>query len=109
MLALVIAASQSTEMLLWTAGAFVVIQQIESNLISPLIQHRTVELPPVLSVLAVLAFATVFGPTGLVLAVPLTVVFYVLIKKLYVRETLGESTHVPGEKGGGSHNSRKSQ
>jgi hypothetical protein len=39
----------------------------------------------------------VFGPTGLVLAVPLTVVFYVLIKKLYVRETLGESTHVPGE------------
>ena len=107
--ALVIAASQSTEMLLWTAGAFVVIQQIESNLISPLIQHRTVELPPVLSLLAVLAFATVFGPTGLVLAVPLTVVFYVLIKKLYVRETLGESTHVPGEKGGGSHHSRKSQ
>jgi predicted PurR-regulated permease PerM len=95
--ALVIAASQSTEMLLWTAGAFVVIQQIESNLISPLIQHRTVELPPVLSLLAVLAFATVFGPVGLVLAVPLTVVFYVLVKKLYVRETLGEPTHVPGE------------
>jgi predicted PurR-regulated permease PerM len=95
--ALVIAASQSTEMLLWTAGAFVLIQQIESNLISPLIQHRTVELPPVLSLLAVLAFATVFGPTGLVLAVPLTVVFYVLVKKLYVRETLGEATHVPGE------------
>ena len=84
-------------MLLWTAGAFVVIQQIESNLISPLIQHRTVELPPVLSLLAVLAFATVFDAIGLVLAVPLTVVLYVMIKKLYVRETLGEVTHVPGE------------
>jgi predicted PurR-regulated permease PerM len=95
--ALVIAASQNTQMLLWTAGAFVVIQQIESNLISPLIQHRTVELPPVLSLLAVLAFATVFDAIGLVLAVPLTVVLYVMIKKLYVRETLGEVTHVPGE------------
>ena len=95
--ALVIAASQNIQMLLWTAGAFVVIQQIESNLISPLIQHRTVELPPVLSLLAVLAFATVFDAIGLVLAVPLTVVLYVMIKKLYVRETLGEVTHVPGE------------
>ena len=85
--ALVIAASQSTQMLLWTAGAFVVIQQIDvPNLISPLIQHRTVELPPVLSLLAVLAFATVFDAIGLVLAVPLTVVLYVMIKKLYVRE-----------------------
>ena len=95
--ALVIAASQNIQMLLWTAGAFVVIQQVESNLISPLIQHRTVELPPVLSLLAVLAFATVFDAIGLVLAVPLTVVLYVMIKKLYVRETLGEVTHVPGE------------
>src|SRR4051812_3061603 len=33
----------------------------------------------------------------LVLAVPLTVVAYVLVKKLYVRETLGEPTSVPGE------------
>jgi predicted PurR-regulated permease PerM len=37
------------------------------------------------------------GPLGLVLAVPLTVVVYVLVKKLYVRQTLGEETSVPGE------------
>jgi predicted PurR-regulated permease PerM len=95
--ALVIAGSQSTEMLLWTTGAFVVIQQVESNLIAPLVQHRTVELPPVLSLFAVLAFGVVFGPVGLLLAVPLLVVAYVLVKKLYVRETLGEETPVPGE------------
>jgi predicted PurR-regulated permease PerM len=95
--ALVIAGSQSADMLLWTAGAFVVIQQVESNLIAPLVQRRTVELPPALSLLSVLAFGVVFGPLGLVLAVPLTVVAYVLVKKLYVRETLGEATAVPGE------------
>jgi hypothetical protein len=30
--------------------------------------------------------------------VPLTVVVFVAVKKLYVRETLGERTDVPGEK-----------
>jgi predicted PurR-regulated permease PerM len=95
--ALVIAGSQSTEMLLWTAGAFVVIQQIESNLITPIIQREAVSLPPALALLSVLAFGVVFGPLGLILAVPLTVVAYVLVKKLYVRETLGEATSVPGE------------
>lgn len=95
--ALVIAGSQSGEMLLWTLGAFIVIQQIESNLITPLVQRETVALPPALSLLAVLAFGVAFGPAGLVLAVPLTVVAFVLVKKLYVRETLGEATPVPGE------------
>jgi predicted PurR-regulated permease PerM len=95
--ALIIAGSQSTEIFLWTLAAFVVIQQIESNLIAPIVQRETVSLPPALSLLSVLAFGVVFGPLGLILAVPLTVVAYVLVKKLYVRETLGEETRVPGE------------
>ena len=73
------------------------IQQVESNMIAPLVQRETVSLPPALSLLSVLAFGVVFGPVGLVLAVPLTVVAFVLVKKLYVRETLGEDTPVPGE------------
>jgi predicted PurR-regulated permease PerM len=95
--ALVIAGSQSMEIFLWTGAAFLVIQQIESNLITPIIQREAVSLPPALALLSVLAFGVVFGPLGLVLAVPLTVVAYVLVKKLYVRETLGEATAVPGE------------
>jgi predicted PurR-regulated permease PerM len=95
--ALVIAASQSTELFLWTAAAFVVIQQLESNMIAPVIQRETVSLPPALTLFSVLAFGVIFGPVGLVLAVPLTVVAYVLVKKLYIRETLGEETPVPGE------------
>jgi predicted PurR-regulated permease PerM len=95
--ALVIAASQSLEMVLWTLAALVLIQQIESNMVFPLIAKSTVELPPALGLFSVLVFATLFGPLGLVLAVPLTVVVFVLVKKLYVRETLGEETPVPGE------------
>ena len=35
---------------------------------------------------------------GLLLAAPLTVVVYVLVKRLYVRELLGGDTAVPGER-----------
>lgn len=95
--ALLIAVTWDTSTFSWTAAAFVVIQQIESNLIMPVVQRRTVELPPALSLFSVVAFGVVLGPLGLFFAVPLTVVVYVLVKKLYVRETLGEPTTVPGE------------
>ena len=92
-----IAATKDLQTLAWTVAAFLAIQQIESNLIMPVVQRRTVSLPPALSLFAVVAFGVVLGALGLILAVPLTVVAYVLVKKLYVRETLGEPTPVPGE------------
>ena len=95
--ALLIAFSQGMSTVLWTALAFVVIQQVESNLIQPLITRRAVSIPPALLLFAVIAFGTVLGVLGLLLAAPLTVVVYAAVKKLYVRDTLGERTKVPGE------------
>jgi predicted PurR-regulated permease PerM len=95
--ALVIAATRDFGTLMWTLAAFIAIQQTEANLIMPLIQRRTVALPPVVSLFAVVACGVVLGPLGLILAAPLTVVFYVLVKGLYVREVLGEVTSLPGE------------
>jgi predicted PurR-regulated permease PerM len=43
-----------------------------------------VSLPPALAVLAVLAFGVLFGPPGVLFAVPLLVVAIVLGRKLYV-------------------------
>ena len=56
-----------------------------------------VEIPAALILFAMVAVGLLFGVVGLVVAAPLTVVAYVLIKKLYVRETLGVPTEVPGE------------
>jgi len=42
-------------------------------------------------------FGLVFGLLGVFLAVPLTVTLSVLVKKLWIRQTLGEETTVPGE------------
>lgn len=70
-------------MLLWVAIACLVIQQLEGNLISPLIQQWAVRLPPVLGLFAMIALGTMFGPLGVLLAIPLTVVTIVVFKHLY--------------------------
>ena len=82
---------------LWTALLFVAIQQVESNMITPLVEKRLVSLPPALLLFAVVAVGLLFGLPGVVLAAPITVVAFVLVKKLYVRQTLGQQTEVPGE------------
>ena len=92
-----VAAAEEPTKALWVAGLFLLIQQIEGNLIMPLVQQRTVDLPPVLTIFAVVAFATLFGVLGLLFATPLAVVCFVLVKKLWVRDTLDEETKLPGE------------
>lgn len=94
---LVLALSVGGNMVWYVLVIYLIIQQAENNLIIPLVQRKTVELPPVLGMFAIVALGIVFGPMGVVLGVPLTVVLLVMVKQLYVRETLGEATSVPGE------------
>jgi predicted PurR-regulated permease PerM len=82
----------------WTFALFLVIQMLESNLITPLIQKRMVALPPVITLFAIVCFGVLFGPLGVVFATPLAVFFFVAVNELYVRQTLHEPTEVPGEK-----------
>lgn len=67
---------------------YIVVQQIESNVITPLVQRWAVRLPPVIGLLAVVAFGVLFGLPGVIFAVPLAVVATVLVKDLYVEDTL---------------------
>jgi predicted PurR-regulated permease PerM len=94
---LLIAATQGTETLLWALALYFVLQQLEGNIIQPLVQQRAVSLPPALLLFALVAFGTLFGIAGLLLAAPLTVVLFVAVKRLYVREALGTPTPIPGE------------
>ncbi|MEJ1937266.1 AI-2E family transporter, partial [Nostoc sp. NIES-2111] len=90
----------SPTLALWTILAFVAIQQVESNIIQPIVTRRYVSIPPALLLFAVVAAESLFGLAGVLLAAPLTVLAYVFVSKAYVRDTLGESTVVPGEDAG---------
>ncbi|WP_230530883.1 AI-2E family transporter [Microvirga roseola] len=95
--ALLLALTDGFSTVLWTALLFLAVQQLESNVITPLVQRRAVLIPPALLLFAVLAFWLLFGVIGIIIAAPLTVVTYILVIKLYVRKTLGEPVEVPGE------------
>jgi predicted PurR-regulated permease PerM len=95
--ALLIAFSQGDDTALWTLALYVGVQQLEGNVLMPLIQQRVVSLPPALTMFAIFAAGALFGVAGVLLAAPLTVAAYVLVKRLYVREALDTPTPIPGE------------
>jgi len=95
--AVLIAFTVGGEATLWTVLAVLVIQQIEGNVIQPLVTRNVISTPPALALFAILIGSVLFGTLGLIFGFPLAVVVFVLVKKLYVRETLGEATTVPGE------------
>jgi len=75
---------------LYTAVLFVGVQLVESNLVTPMIERRTVELPPVLTIASQLALTILFGAVGLILATPILAVVMVLIQTLYIQDVLGD-------------------
>ena len=70
---------------LWALVVYIVVQQLEGNLFQPLIQERAVSIPPALLVLSLVAFGTLFGLLGLLVATPLLAIIIVLVRELYVK------------------------
>ena len=95
--ALLLASTQDWSTVVWTLGVFVVVQQLESNIIMPLVAGRAVALPPAVGLVAVVAIGVLFGPLGLLLGYPLAIVIDIAVRRLYVRETLGEDVEIVGE------------
>ena len=100
---LLLALPEGNTTVLWVLALYVVIQQFESNVIVPIIQRHAVELPPALGLFALVALSVLFGPLGMLLSTPLTVVLFVAVKELYVRDTLKQETEVPGESPDAAH------
>ena len=69
----------------WVILAFVIIQQIEGNILQPIVMSRAVDLHPALVVFALLVMGTLFGLVGVFLAVPLVAAVQVLVRELWVQ------------------------
>lgn len=85
---------------LYVVLAYVVIQQTENHLLQPVIHREIVSLPPVLTVFSMITFGLIFGPFGVLLATPLTVVAMVAVEMLYVHDALGGPGFTLGKSGG---------
>lgn len=86
--ALLIASTQGPSLALYTAILIAAVQLLEGNVIAPLIQKRTVDLPPAVTILSQTVLGTLFGLLGIILATPFAAVAMVFVKKVYVESTL---------------------
>jgi predicted PurR-regulated permease PerM len=66
------------------------VQFIESYVLQPVVQQRAVSLPPSVTLLGQVLIGSLFGPLGLVLATPLTVLALTLMKTVHVQDILGK-------------------
>jgi predicted PurR-regulated permease PerM len=96
--AVLLALAVSPDLALWVVLLYTAVQQFEGYLLTPLVQQYAVDLPGVVLLFSLLGFGILFGTLGVILAAPLTVVTYVLVKRLYVVETLHTATPIPGQK-----------
>jgi predicted PurR-regulated permease PerM len=81
---------QSPIQALYVILLYLSVQSVESYLLTPLVQQRTVSLPPALTITAQLFLGLLLGTFGVILATPLMAVTLVLVKMLYIEDVLGE-------------------
>ena len=66
-------------------GLFLIYQQIESHVLQPLIQRRTLQMNPLLIAIVLVSGAMVMGVLGAVLALPLAAALQVLLQRVLER------------------------
>lgn len=93
--ALAVALAVSPVEMAYVAFLYLGIHAVEGYVVSPLVDQRSVRLPPALAIAAqlLLGFSTL-GLLGVFIATPLAAIGMVLVKMLYIEDRLGECTDV---------------
>ena len=92
--AILVALTKSPELALWTLLAYLVIHQIEGQIVAPLVQRRMVSIPPAVMLLGIAALTYLFGTAAIIFAAPIAVVVFTVVNLIYIRDALGEKTEL---------------
>jgi predicted PurR-regulated permease PerM len=103
--AVLIAFVQSPQQALYVAVLYVALQSLDGYVFTPLVDRKSVEMPPVLTIAAMLLLGVVFGFLGLLLASPLAATLLILVKMLYIEDVIGEPMIVDESRGDNAANS----
>lgn len=95
--ALLVALPISLTKVIYVLIVYGVVQLMESYLITPQVQERTVFILPAALITAEVVMGVLAGVLGVLLATPLAVSVIVLVQMLYVEDVLGESVKKLGE------------
>ena len=95
--ALAVALSEGSQAMIAVVGVYAAVQFAESYLITPLIQKRTVSMPPALLITSQVVLGVLAGTVGVAVATPLVLMVIILVQMLYVQDVLEDDVTVMGE------------
>lgn len=85
-LAFLVATSQSFVLGIYVIVLFLIIQQLESHLLVPVVMRKTTGIHPVIVVLAILAGSQLGGFIGVILSIPVVVILQELVEDFTARK-----------------------
>lgn len=88
---LLMVVTEGPTMILYVVFLYVAIQAIESYLLTPIIEQKTVSLPPALALSTQVLMGVLFGGLGVIFASPITAVGLKLVKMLYIGDLPGDT------------------
>ena len=81
--ALIIAYVQDPKLVIWVGVVTLVAQQIDSNLITPNVMGKTLEIHPLTVITIILAAGNIAGFLGIIIAIPTYAVGKAIVKNIY--------------------------
>lgn len=79
--AVLLAVSVDLSLAIWVIGASVIIQQIENTFLVPRIMNQAVGVNPLVALLAIFSFGSLFGLVGVLLAIPIAAILQTLLDR----------------------------
>lgn len=77
---------------LYVVALYFAIQTVESYAVTPLIQRRTISMPPALTIASQVVLGLLMGVIGIAVATPLTAAAMTIVRMLYVEDLLEQET-----------------
>jgi len=87
-IAVAVVFTQEPTLALWVAVLMLVIQQLESNIITPLVMASVAEVHPFVTLFALFFFGSLFGFLGVILALPLVLLVWTVLEVLWVERAI---------------------
>jgi predicted PurR-regulated permease PerM len=79
-------------------GIFLVLyQQFENNVLQPTIFRRTVNVPPLAVIVAILAGSSLLGVVGALVAIPIAAALQIVLREYFSEEPPGDPGDLPGD------------
>lgn len=91
-----LAATTGWNMIIYVLILYLIIQAVESYILTPIVLQRTVMVPPLLTLTAQVLFGMAAGIIGIMFALPVTATLIVLIKFFYIQDVLAEDIDIKG-------------